>query len=100
MLPPIHWSLFGVCFYIPQRNISLPYIGIYIKLYELYVHPLYPHITYIPLWTARGRLNPEQLDKVRKAVLFGSNANLKDGLQVDVAVAGCGPKDLTLNVGA
>lgn len=25
-----------------------------------------------------GRLNPEQLDKVRKAVLFGSNANLKD----------------------
>lgn len=25
-----------------------------------------------------GRLNPEQLDKVRKAVLFGSSANLKD----------------------
>jgi hypothetical protein len=35
-------------------------------------------------------LNPEQLDKVRKAVLFGSNANLKDGLQVDVAVIGRG----------
>ena len=25
-----------------------------------------------------GRLNPEQLDKVRRAVLFGSNTNLKD----------------------
>ena len=25
----------------------------------------------------RGRLNPEQLDKVRRAVLFGSNTNLK-----------------------
>ena len=39
-------------------------------------------------WWRRGRLNPEQLDKVRRAVLFGSNTNLKVPIPAD-AVSKC-----------
>ena len=104
MLPPIHWSLFGVSFYIPQRNISLLYDCISESvLYELYICPsiVSPYNLHPPIDIGARPLESWAVGQGAESRTLWQQCQFEGR-----APGGCGRDwpwpdvDLTLNVGA